>query len=88
MKEYKKQIATEVKNNPKAFHKYVNSKTKVKTGISELEWNGKIAISDQEKSETLNDFFINVFTKEDLTNIPTCEQHVVRCDASDRRRSY
>ena len=39
IKDFEKLIAKEAKRNPKAFHKYVNSKTKVRSGISELETN-------------------------------------------------
>ena len=77
VKDFEKLIAKEAKRNPKAFHKYVNSKTKVRSGISELETNDGLAISDQEKSEALNTFFTSVFTKEDLTEIPTCVTHQV-----------
>ena len=77
MKDYEKMIAKEAKKKPKAFHKYVNSKTKVRSGISELETNEGLAISDNEKADTLNQFFTSVFTKEDLSNIPDCEPHIV-----------
>ena len=77
VKDFEKLLAKEAKRNPKAFHKYVNSKTKVRSGISELETNDGLAISDQEKSEALNTFFTSVFTKEDLTEIPTCVTHQV-----------
>jgi hypothetical protein len=77
MKDYKKLIAKEAKRNPKAFHKYVNSKTKVRSGISELETNEGLSISDNEKADTLNKVFTSVFTKENLSNIPACESHPV-----------
>ena len=45
-------------NNPKAFYKYVNSRRKVSTGISNLKRDdGTIAESDIEKAEELNSFF-------------------------------
>ena len=57
---------------------YVNSKTKVRTGIGELQVDGVISISDEEKASTLNKYFSSVYTKEDTTRIPTCENHAVR----------
>ena len=77
MKQFEKQIAKEAKLNPKAFHKFINSKIKVKSGISELEYDGKLAVSDEEKTEALNTFFTGVFTKEDLNNIPDIEPALV-----------
>ena len=37
MKQFEKEVAKNAKTNPKTFHKYVNSKTKVRTGIGELQ---------------------------------------------------
>ena len=36
-REYEKKLAAEIKDNPKAFWKYVRSKTKVKSGIKDLK---------------------------------------------------
>ena len=36
MKHFKKELAKTTKTNPKTFHKYVNSKTKVRTGIGTM----------------------------------------------------
>ena len=57
-------------NNPKAFYKYVNSRRKVSTGISNLKRDdGTFAESDSEKAEDLNSFFKDVFVKENICNI-------------------
>ena len=67
-------IAREAKLNPKAFFKYVNSKIKIKEGVSNLIKNdGSVTKSDEEKAETLNTFFQSVYTKEDKTNLPSFE---------------
>ena len=70
MKEFECAVARDTKSNPKAFHKYVASKTKIKNGIPELDYNGKVCQSDQEKAEALNSFFVSVFTKDDTDPPP------------------
>ena len=78
MNQFEKEMAKNAKTNPKTFHKYVNSKTKVRTGIGELQVDDVTSISDEEKASTLNKYFSSVYTKEDTTLIPTCENHAVR----------
>ena len=78
MKQFEKEVAKNAKTNPKTFHKYVNSKTKVRTGIGELQVDDVTSISDEEKASTLNKYFSSVYTKEDTKRIPTCENHAVR----------
>jgi hypothetical protein len=70
---FEKSIAREIKTNPKGFWKYAKSKLKTKSRISDLEMgnSGKRTSSDQEKTEVLNNFFTEVFTKEDTSVIPT-----------------
>ena len=65
-------IAREAKQNPKAFFSYVNSKIKTRDGIASLLKNdGSLTKNDEEKAETLNQFFHSVFTEEDKENLPT-----------------
>ena len=69
-----KQIAQDIKKNPKIFFRYVNSKIKPKEGISNLtKEDGKLTENDIEKTEVLNNFFQSVYTTEDKNNIPTFE---------------
>ncbi len=70
VKHYELKVAEESKRNPKAFYKYVKSKTRVKTGVPELNYNGEMATSDGDKAEVLNQFYASVFTQEDDT-VPT-----------------
>ncbi|CAG2203942.1 unnamed protein product [Mytilus edulis] len=67
-KRHEKQIAESAKTNCKTFWKYVNSKRKSISGISELHTkvNGTefIASTDSEKAEVLAEFFSSVFTLE------------------------
>ena len=64
-KRYEKGIAESVKENPKSFWPYVNSKTKMRSGIGDLkDENNIMRSSDEDKSNILNDFFAAVFTRE------------------------
>ena len=52
----------------------MRSKTKVKTGISDLDKeDGTRTKNDEEKANVLNDFFASVFTREDLSHVPEPE---------------
>ena len=68
---YEKKIADESKANPKAFYKYVKSKTKVNHGIPDLVRDDQIATDDRQKANMLNSFYSSVFTKEDSNQVPT-----------------
>ena len=75
------------KTNPKTFYKYINSRTKVRVGISELHTADKRAISDEEKATALNGFFVSVFTNED-TNPPACDMHPVDTTCPDLKLTH
>jgi hypothetical protein len=58
--------------NGKKFTNYIKSKTKARTGIGPLMKAGGMLTTDgREMADILNGFFPSVFTKEDLTNLPT-----------------
>ncbi|KAJ8042255.1 LINE-1 reverse transcriptase-like [Holothuria leucospilota] len=62
---FEKQLAKEVKVNPKSFHAYVRSKQKVKEGVGPLQGNeGTLVTDHQDMANLLNDYFVSVFTKE------------------------
>ena len=67
---FEAKIAGEMKNNPKAFWRYVNSKVKVKASIPTLEDESLEAASDMDKAGMLNKFFTGTFTNESLDTIP------------------
>ena len=74
-KDFEKDISVNVKKNPKAFWRYVNSKLKSRTTIGHLTRpDGTETKTDEETAEALNQFFSSVFTEEDLKNIPTLNQ--------------
>ena len=71
VRNYEKKLAKEAKGNPKAFYKYVNSKTKSRVGILTLvSADGKSAECCIDKEVTLNKYFSIVFTKETTDNLP------------------
>ena len=70
-----KEIAKNVKSNPKMFWKYANSKRKTNTGISELKFKTEVGeerktTTDKEKAEVLANFFSSVFTIEPEGELP------------------
>ena len=71
VRQYEQGVAKVSKHNPKAFYKYVQSKTKARAGIPDLNYNGVTASNDDDKAETLNQFYTSVFTQEDKANVPT-----------------
>ena len=77
-KEREKQVAESAKTNSKNFWKFLNSKRKTKTGVSELHDKSEsgtfIASSDGDKAEILAIFFSSVFTDEDVNNLPKMEK--------------
>ena len=87
LKAFEKEVARCAKTNPKKFYKYINSRTKVRVGISELHTADRRTISDEEKATALNDFFVSVFTNED-TNPPTCDMHPVDTPCPDLKLTH
>ena len=69
------------------FWKYVNSKRKTKSGVSELHTKKYnltfIASNDNEKAEVLANFFSSMFTLETDSNIPELEYLSVNETSSD-----
>ena len=77
IKAFEKSITDKVKPNPKSFWKYANSKRKCKIKIRDLTAdNGSIIDSDENKVDLLNSFVTSVFTKEDLSNMPTFHDRI------------
>jgi hypothetical protein len=86
--DYERMIAKEAKTDTKSFWRYIQSKTKTKSRVSDLyRSDGTLSESEMEKANILNEFFCSVFTEEgDLSGIDqltetsdatTCEHLVI-----------
>ena len=74
--DYEVLLANGIKDSPKAFWHYINSKLKTRVSVESLHLdNGNITVTDQDKADAVNIHFSNVFTKEfkDLVNIPVMD---------------
>ena len=70
-------IAKNMKDNPKSFYQYINSKTTKRDNIPDLiKQDGNKTKNDEEKSSTLNDFFSSVFTTENLNSMPVIDDKI------------
>jgi len=69
-REFEKDIAKNIKSDPKAFWRYTNSKLKSRPNLGDLvDEDGKLTSDDNKKAELLNNF-TSVFTQEDTSKIP------------------
>ena len=67
--QFESRLVRDIKDNPKAFWRYTNTRLKVKSRIEDLsDGTGATASTDQEKAEVLNAYFSSVFTVEDCSN--------------------
>ena len=83
VKNFEKTVAAQLKDNPKLFWRYVKSKTKTNPGISDLNVDGRLTESDEEKAEVLNQFFTSVFTIEGVGDIPVFEDRFTTAPLTD-----
>ena len=78
-KNFERNLANDVKKQPKKFWAYVNSRTKTRSKIPSLNTvDGCKARTVAEKAEALNEFFSSVFTEERMDNIPNVQPGVLR----------
>ena len=62
---YEKQITSKMKQSPKQFFSYLNSKRKIKSGVTELkDENGNLCDDVKKNADILGKFFASTFTKE------------------------
>lgn len=68
---FEKNIANQIKANPKQFWKCVGSKPKTRQTVGDLEnANGKLSSDNKEKAELLNEYFASAFTVESDEDMP------------------
>jgi hypothetical protein len=66
-----RELLREKDKNNRKFTKYIKSKTKARTTIGPLKGeNGQLEAEDKQMANILNDFFVSVFTQENLEFIP------------------
>ena len=68
-------ISSNIKENPKAFWRYINSKTVTKNHITSLysdpkDQNSNLIDNSREKANILNSYFASVYTMEPIDDIP------------------
>ena len=74
-RKYEEKVAENIKDNPKAFWRYVQSNTKTKEKIGVLyDQDGNVCTEDQEKAQLLNNYFCSVFTDENQSQLPVLHQ--------------
>lgn len=80
---YEYNICSKVKEEPKLFWSYVKSKCKTRDKVCDLmKDDGTLTNSGKEKAEILNNFFVSVFTQENLSHIPTLPDRVFESELS------
>ena len=64
--DFERTLVRDIKENPKAFWRYSNSRLKAKSKVGDLRQpDGTLASTGPEKAEVLNTYFCSVFTVED-----------------------
>ena len=75
VKRKEKEIASQVKRNPKAFWKYAESKMRNRTKIQQLymdESKSRLTANDKEKADVLGKQMSKVFVNEPDGELPNC----------------
>ena len=71
VRSYELKLASEAKQNPKAFYAYASSKLKTRENVGDLEdEEGKLHTLDTDKTDIMNVFFCSVYTEENTSRIP------------------
>ena len=70
-RKFERKLAKKAKKNPKEFYAYIKSKSSNRESVGPLKDGEKIITDNNDIAEKLNDFFSSVFTKEDLSKLPT-----------------
>jgi len=80
----RKQILSGFKNNQKKFFGYMRSKQTVKDNLTALrKANGELTTTDLETAELLSAYFKEVYTVEDMTNLPMVTEKDLKWSDAD-----
>ena len=61
---YERKVSLHIKDNPKAFHKYARSKTKMKDTVGHMTDDlGNVILDDGVNANLLDEYFASIFTK-------------------------
>ena len=72
---FKSKLASNIKNDTKSFYAYVNSRSKARVKVGPLVGNGNIVSDAVDMADQLNDYFTSVFTRENLSRIPSIQDN-------------
>ena len=68
-------LSENIVNNSKNFYSYVKSKQRSKDKIEPLKNDrGEIIMKNEQMCTVLTDYFLSVFTKQDVENVPIPQQ--------------
>ena len=74
-KKLERSLAKNAKKNPKAFYSYIKKKTSNKVTVGPLKSpDGTMVTDDREMADILNKHYCNMFTREDLSSMPSVEK--------------
>ncbi|XP_065681383.1 uncharacterized protein LOC136095090 [Hydra vulgaris] len=84
IRNFDKNLALNLKNNPKSVYAYINNKTRFKDLIKAIKLhNGIITTDNQEKINTLNEFFASVFIQDDSSEEVLDDNLLTKCSDPD-----
>ena len=70
----KRNLAKNAQKNPKAFYSYMKKKTSNKVTVGPLKSaDGRLVTDDKEMADILNTHYCNMFTREDMSSMPSVE---------------
>ena len=73
--EFEERLSVNIINNSTSFYSYVKSKQRSKDKIGPLKNDrGEMMMKDEQMCTVLNDYFLSVFTEEDVENVPIPQQ--------------
>ena len=71
----RKILSEDIVNNSKSCYSYVKSNQRSKDTVEPLKNDrGKIIMKNEQMFTVLNDYFLSVFTKEDVDSVPISQQ--------------